>query len=198
MDLKDIRIPDSPAARLAREVVERFSSPAMVNHSVRAYLWAAAHAGAIGLAFDEELLWVSAMLHDIGLGTAFDNHTIPFEDAGGNVAWVFGAGAGWPADRRRRASEIIVRHMWDAVDPAMDPEGHLLEVSTALDISGRDPHLWPQAFRDRVLAAVPRLDLKDEFGACLRDQARRKPQSSAAAFVSGGMDRRLAENPLER
>jgi hypothetical protein len=37
------------------------------------------------------------MLHDIGLVKEFDSHTVPFEQAGGHVAWVFGAGAGLSA-----------------------------------------------------------------------------------------------------
>jgi hypothetical protein len=90
-----------------------------------------------GIAFDAELLYVSAMLHDLALVKAFDNHALPFEEAGGHVAWVFGAAAGWPRERRRRAAEVIVRHMWDVVDVATDPEGHLLELSTGMEISGR-------------------------------------------------------------
>ena len=102
---------------------------------------------------------MAAMLHDLGLVRAFDNHTEPFEEAGGHVAWVFGAGAGWPVERRVRAHEVIVRHMWDAVDPAADPEGHLLELATGLDISGRDPGAWPEALRREVVERHPRLGL---------------------------------------
>ena len=69
------------------------------------------------------------------------------------------AGAGWPVDRRRRAVEVIERHMWPSVDPAMDPEGHLLEIATGLDISGARPDVLPRPFLDEVLARYPRLDL---------------------------------------
>jgi hypothetical protein len=65
----------------------------------------------------------------------FDNYALPFEEAGGHVAWVFGAAAGWPVERRGRVREVIVRHIWDEVDVAQDPEGHLLEISTSMDIS---------------------------------------------------------------
>ena len=140
----------------------------------------------MGIAFDEELLYVAAMLHDIGLVGAFDNATVSFDEAGGNVAWMFAAGAGWPVERRVRLSEVIVRHMWESVDPALDAEGHLLEVGTAIDISGRDPGLWAPELRAEVLAAHPRLDLVAEFTACFADQARRKPESSAAG---GGAQR---------
>src|SRR2546423_8690134 len=134
MRLADISVPDSAAARAAAEVLSEFSPPALVNHCVRSYLLAASLGAVQHMDVDHELLWVAALLHDLALEPAFDNHALPFEDAGGNVAWVFAAGAGWPATRRARAAEIIVAHM-RGTDPAVDPEGHLLDAATGLDIS---------------------------------------------------------------
>jgi len=53
-----------------------------------------------GITFDDELLYVSAMLHDIGLTDVFDSHRVAFEEAGGYLAWVFGVAAGWLAQAR--------------------------------------------------------------------------------------------------
>jgi HD domain len=194
--LTEIPIPSSPAARAAAEVLAQYSAPALVNHCVRSYLFAAALGSIEGLEFDHELLYVASLLHDIGLEPAFDSHTMPFEDAGGHVAWVFAAAAGWPADRRTRAAEIIVAHMRGA-DPSVDSEGHLLEDATGLDISGRDLDRWPRELVVEILAAYPRLDLAARFIACFRDQADRKPDSSAAGAVRSGIADRLAVNPLE-
>ncbi len=157
MRLGDIPRADSDVAQLATEVVAEFHSAAMLNHCLRSYLWAASYGMLYGISFDVDLLHVSAMLHDLGLAADFDNHTLGFEYAGGNVAWVFGAGAGWPVHRRRRAAEIVVRHMWDDVDPRMDPEGHLLERATSLDISGRRTQQWPDELRTEVIEHIPRL-----------------------------------------
>ena len=198
MRLSELEIPATPACRTALEVATAYCSPALLNHSVRAYLWAAGYAATRGIAFDAELLYVSAMLHDLALVKEFDNHSVPFEEAGGHVAWVFGAGAGWPVARRRRAAEIIVRHMWDAVDVVADPEGHLLELSTGMDISGRRTEDIPADLRRDVLARYPRLGLAEEFVACFRDQAARKPESLAAKFVASGFAARVAANPLDR
>ena len=139
--LADIHVPTTLVAEQAAEAAAAWCSKALMEHNHRAYLWAAARGTDMGLAFDEELLYVAAMLHDIGLVRAFDNATASFDEAGGNVAWMFAAGAGWSVERRVRLSEVIVRHMWESVDPAFDAEGHLLEVGTAIDISGRDPEL---------------------------------------------------------
>jgi hypothetical protein len=198
MKLDDLELPDTHVCRAALEVATAYCSPALLNHSVRAYLWAAGYGLRRGIAFDAELLYVSAMLHDLALVKEFDNHSLPFEVAGGHVAWVFGAAAGWPVERRQRAANIIVRHMWDEVDVCKDPEGHLLELSTAMDISGRRTEEIPPELCADVLARYPRLGLGGEFIEYFEDQAQRKPLCLAAKFVKNGFAARVAANPLDR
>ena len=82
-------------------------------------------------------------------------------------------------------------------DPAVDIEGHLLDVATGLDIAGRDMQRWPREFLVEMVAAYPRLDLGERFTACFAEQAARKPGSSAAAAVRGGVAERISTNPLE-
>ena len=197
MRLDDLDVPDSAACVGAAEVASTFCSPALLNHSIRAYLFAAAYAGANGIGYDAELLYTAALLHDVGLVAEFDNHALPFEDAGGHVAWVFAAGAGWPVARRVRLGEVIVRHMWDEVDVAEDPEGHLLALSTGMDISGRLVETLPAELRADVLDRYPRLDLPAQFLACFRDQAARKPTSRAADLIRSGLADRITRNPLD-
>jgi hypothetical protein len=197
MRLADVPHPSTAVAEQALEVCTAYSSPALLHHCRRSYVWAAAYAVERGIEFDAELLFVAAMLHDIGLTPSFDNHAVPFEVAGGHVAWVFGAGAGWPVQRRHRVAEIIVKHMWDSVDVAEDPEGFLLEIATGLDISGADPQLWPADLRAEVLADFPRLELGEEFTACFAAEAARKPESSAAAAMANGIAGRIAANSLD-
>ena len=171
MDVDDLVAPTEKDCVAAAGVVAEFSSPALVNHCHRSYLFAAALGESEGLIIDHELLYVSSMLHDLGLEPAFDNVRLPFEDAGAHVVSVFTAGAGWPLPRRRRAAEIVIAHMRDAVDPGVDPEGYLLEAATSLDISGRDPDRWRALMRSQVYARYPRLDLAQRFIACFEDQA---------------------------
>jgi len=197
MRLDDIPWPQTPAATAAREVATTYHSPALANHCSRSYVWAVAHAAQHDVPYDNELLYVAAMLHDLGLVREFDSHEVAFEEAGGHVAWVFGAGAGWPVERRERLREVIVRHMWDEVEVTADPEGHLLELATGLDISGRNADGWPAAFRAEVVAAIPRLTLPTEFLACFVAQAERKPGSTAAAAVRSGIAGRIGANALD-
>lgn len=199
MRISDFPAPDTLAARGALALARQYQSPAITAHGLRSWLWAEAFARVDGITgIDHELLYVAAVLHDIGTVTEFDNHTISYEHAGGHVGVALTAGAGWPMERRARVLEVIVRHNWPHVDVERDAEGHLLEIATGLDISGARPDALPEDFRREVLAAHPRGALAEEFGACVRDQAARKPDTAARRLVDGGVVAKLAANPLER
>ena len=198
MRIADFPRPDTAAARAAVQIATTYHTPSLLNHVQRSWLWAEGFAALNGFEADHELLYVSALLHDLGITPEFDNATLAYEDAAGHVAIALTAGAGWAPERRVRAHEVIVRHNWPEVDPAMDVEGHLLEIATALDISGARADALPVEFEREVLTAYPRLELAAEFGACVADQAERKPETSARRLVDGGVQRKLRENPLER
>lgn len=198
MTLEALKIPDTPACAAALEVAAAYCSPALLNHSLRAYVWAAVYGTEQGMAFDPELMYVAAMFHDIGLVTEFDNRTVGFDDAGGHVAWVFATGAGWPQARRRRLVEAVIAHMADEVDPRADPEGYLLERSTSLDISGRHMDDFSTEFKKAVLRRWPRLGIAEEFLGCFRSQAEHKPDSSPAAALRNNIAERILTNELDR
>jgi hypothetical protein len=189
--------PQSRAATAALEVATRFHTPALLNHSVRAYLWGVTYAKAHGISFDDELYYVSALLHDFGLIDSFDSHRVAFEEAGGDLAWVFGVAAGWPTERAARADEIIVLHMRDAVSAADDPESHLLQVATSWDVVGLRPEEFPAEVWPEILERYPRLGFGDEFLACFEDQASRKPGGAAAGSIANNAAGRIKANPLD-
>ena len=199
MRVQDFAAPRTQAAGAAYELAASCHSPALLNHVVRSWLWAEAFALLEERRdVDHELLYTAAMLHDIGLVPAFDNVSLSYEEAGGHVAVALTAGASWPAERRQRVLEVIVRHNWPSVDPDLDLEGHLLEVGTALDISGARSDALPPDFVREVVDTCPRLTLGDEFTAGVTDQARRKPTTAAHRLVEGGVAGKLARHPLER
>lgn len=198
MTLDELVVPDTAASAAALEVVSAYFSPALLNHSVRVYVWAAAHGTSQNIRFDPELLYVASMFHDLGMVPMFDSHTISFEETGGHVARVFAAGAGWPTESRERLSELIFRHiLGDRMDVSMDPEGHLLARSAGVEITGRHADDFPPGFRAEVLQRYPRLSFIEEFLACSHDQAERKPDSPPAAWIRTDLDARMAANPLD-
>jgi len=65
-------VPDSALARRARDLITEVASSSLVNHSVRSFAWAVELARHDRVEFDPEILYVSAILHDIGLVPAYD------------------------------------------------------------------------------------------------------------------------------
>src|SRR3954464_13461476 len=108
VDVAGLEPPPSPATTTAREILVRYSSAALVNHCERSYYWSAGLGQLKRIAYKAELLYVASIARAPGLVRASDNPRAPFEAAGGDVGWVFGAGAGWPVARRDRVKEIIV------------------------------------------------------------------------------------------
>jgi hypothetical protein len=196
--LSDHALPGTAPVRAAQDVAERYLTPALAAHSVRSWYWASGFAEVLGLEPDRELLAVAALLHDMGLAAEFDAVRTPYEIAGGHVAAVFGAGAGWSREQQQRLVEVIERHNWPEVDPAADVEGHLLEIATGLDISGARPDVLPAEYLDEVLSVHPRGTIAADFGDRVAEQAARKPASHAARLLAGGLLGKLADNPLER
>ncbi|MET7397903.1 HD domain-containing protein [Dactylosporangium sp. NPDC005572] len=190
-------LPDTPAVAAALSVAERHCSPALLNHSVRTYAWGAMYRQAHGIACDDELLCVGSLLHDIALTPSFDSHTVPFEEAGGDLARVFAYAAGWPPPRADRIAQIIVLHMRDDVSAAADPEAHVLQVATSWEIIGRHADEFPPDARAATLRRYPRLGFTSEFLADFEDQAVRKPHCAAAASIRRDLATRITLNPLD-
>src|SRR4051794_96041 len=69
LDPRDVRIPDSAAAREAEEVCGGLPRSG-ASHAHRCYPWGAILAAQDGITFDEELLYVAALLHDAGMPVA--------------------------------------------------------------------------------------------------------------------------------
>ncbi|HEU5037642.1 MAG TPA: HD domain-containing protein [Nocardioides sp.] len=193
-----LSVPQTPAATAAVEVARLFYPPALLNHCFRSYHFAAGDGRRRDIAVDDELLFVAALLHDLGLVPAFDAAEVPFEITGGKLAWIFAAGAGWTERRRARVEDIVIGHMRDDVAAHDLPERHLLRRATGLDIVGRHSEQWPEPELVQILTAHPRLDLNETFSRCFEVQADRMPDSAAATSVRSGIRLRLEQNPLNR
>lgn len=190
--------PATPAARAAFEVATAYYSPALLNHCLRSYQWGVLQAKRRGIPFDDEMLYVTAMLHDLGLVSVFDTKDVTFEKSGADLAWLFGAAAGWSLERLTHAGAVIINHMADdLLAPDDDAESYLLSIATALDISGSNLADWDESERGEVVSRYPRHGLGPEFVACFENQARRKPGSSPAGALRSGIAGRIARNPLD-
>jgi len=191
----DLRTPDSRLAAEADELLRTSSPTFLTNHCVRSYAWSVALAEHDHVRFDAELLYVAALLHDLGLVHRFDTGSC-FEEDSARAATALVAGAGWPSERREALAEAIRLHVAIAVALEDGPEAYLLWHATGLDVTGHRHGDVPHSFITEVVAEYPRLDFKRAFTALLADQAARKPGCWAAGAVTGGIRERIDAAPF--
>jgi HD superfamily phosphodiesterase len=87
--ISGVMIPDSRLAREATELVRDTESPLLFNHSTRVYYFGSLAGQRRGLKFDLELLYISAMFHDMGLTPQYSSKSDRFEVDGANAARAF-------------------------------------------------------------------------------------------------------------
>jgi hypothetical protein len=191
-----MHVPDSALARRARELITDVAAPFLVNHSVRVYAWAVELARHDRLQFDPEILYVSAMLHDIGLVPAFDLGGC-YEVDGAIAAVRLVGEAGKPEARARAIYDVIALHNDEDLPPDTASEVLLLWDSAGTDVTGHRFADVRPAIIPGLLAAYPRVDFKREFTALVVDQASRKPTCPATEMIATGMLEEIAQAPFD-
>lgn len=196
--LGEIPLPDSPMARAAEALCVAASSPALVGHCRRTYLWGALLGRRDGVGHDAELLYVASLLHDLGLtprhapGPGIECFAL----AGAEAAESFLREQGWPPDRAAAVAEAIARHLDPVVGLEAGPEAHLLRQGAGLDVVGlRLPEIAAPT-RAAVLARHPRLGLAAELAAVMSAEARRHPSCRLAALARLGFVGRIRRAPF--
>jgi hypothetical protein len=189
-------VPDSTVAQRSEELIADVAPGFLVNHSVRAYAWAVELARHDELEFDPEILYVSALLHDIGLVPAYDMGAC-FEIDGAVAAERFAIQQGQSSERARAIYDVIALHMLAEVPAGSSAEVVLLNDSTGVDVTGyRIGEVRASAIPE-VVGAYPRLDFKREFSALFVDQAGRKPACRVAEMVATGKLDAIAQAPFD-
>src|SRR6476660_4821046 len=169
--------PDSPLARDAEVAAQDLLTPALLNHSSRAYTWGAAIAALHGITFDRELLYLAAMFHDTGIPSPVSD--VHFTVRSAALAREFIDSHHVPADIRELVANAIAMHHTPGVGLESGAEAYLLSAGAAVDVFGLRSNEIPDAVRQSVIRQYPRLGFKREFAGLLRAEARQVPRGRA-------------------
>lgn len=169
--------PDSSLARDAEVAAQDLLTPALLNHSRRAYAWGAALAAVHEITFDRELLYLAAMFHDTGLPSPVPH--VDFTVRSAALAREFADRHGVPADSREVVTNAIAMHHSPGVGLDSGPEAYLMSAGAAVDVFGSRSNEIPDAVRRRVVEQFPRLGFKREFAAVWRAEAKQVPRGRA-------------------
>jgi ketosteroid isomerase-like protein len=178
VDPAQFGLPSSKLALAADALVAEVSAPLVYNHCVRAYLYARELAAVQGLRagedYDDELLYLSCLLHDLG-ATDYANGDQRFEVDGADAAAEFLRNEGVDEKRIQTVWNAVALHTSDGIAHRFGTVEALMQMGTGADIAGLRRELLPDGFADRVHAVWPRYDLGYAFGEMLAKQVRNNP-----------------------
>lgn len=186
-----VRFIDSKIARLATDFSRSASPPYLFNHAVRTFLFGSLVGRALGQKFDEELLYLACILHDLGLTERFQGE-LPFELQGAETAKRFLGQQGYPKES--------IGVVWDGIAMHASPIGQFKKPEIALvgegagaDVIGPDYSQIKKSDVDAIVNAFPRLKLKEEFVQTCADVARKYPRAASSSFMRDIRERHVPE-----
>ena len=192
----DLLVPDSDLCTQATHLVRSLSPDFLVEHCLRTYVFGCALARRDGLSFDRELLYLAAVMHDLGLTQACQGPRA-FEVEGADRAYQFLLEHQVPNERAEAVHQAIVLHARVGLTVRHTREGALLQAGAGLDVVGLRAEDLSQQGRQRVVQSWPRRDFKSQFSQLLRNQWQCKPHCNIAAHVDLGFLGRIAKAPFD-
>jgi hypothetical protein len=181
-DLERLTVPDSAAARAAEELAASAQPASLTNHGLRSYAWGALLGLAESRPFDSEVLYVAALVHDLGLLPAYDRGN-DFEADGAAAAQELLLSVGWDAARADRAAQAIRDH-WNGPEDESEVESLLLSYGTSVDVGGWRYDEFDRATAGDIVETAPREGFKELFVELVERQAAAKPWCHLAPLAA--------------
>jgi hypothetical protein len=195
-DLERLTVPDSAAARAAEELAASAQPASLTNHGLRSYAWGALLGLAESRSFDSEVLYVAALVHDLGLLPAYDRGN-DFEADGAAAAQELLLSVGWDAARADRAAQAIRDH-WNGPEDESEVESLLLSYGTSVDVGGWRYDEFDRATAGDIVEAAPREGFKELFVELVERQAAAKPWCHLAPLAADpGFAARVHADPFD-
>lgn len=175
----DHDLPSSELAVAARDLVAEVSPRFVTHHAIRSYLFAVAGASARGLTrdvdYDDELVYLSCVLHDLGV-TEHGNGDQRFEVDGADAAARFLRAHDVEEARITTVWQAIALHTSVGLAHRFGPVQAVSHLGISTDILGVDRELLAPGFADRVHASWPRDNLGFALAEVIADQVEHNPQ----------------------
>lgn len=190
-------VPDSKIAREVTDLARQAYPPFLFNHCVRTF-WFADRLAANGLRFDRELVYLAAMLHDIGVLEPYDQGR-RFEVDGAQAAHDFLVRHAYPPEKAGVVWDAIALHTVRSIAAYKGPEVTLINLGAAADAIGLRVKELDPGFVRELIETFPRLDFPDEWRQTLIDYVSKKPERADGTFFESiaQVVRLFTNNPLD-
>lgn len=181
-EIAGVRLPDSDICLKAANYVRELASPVLYNHSLRTYIFGARLAKIQGVRVDEELLYLGAVLHDLGLTDRFDGGD-RFEVRGADAADAFLRNQGLEERKREIVWDAIALHTSMGIASRKRPEIAFVHMGAGIDVVGIALDAFPPEAIEEILSAYPREDFKTAFRQIILREIAANPASAMQTFL---------------
>jgi len=199
LDTSCISLPDTSVVTQATELASECVPDWVFRHSMRTWAWAVLFAQMDELQFDEEVLAVSCVLHDIALTPNGEGNygecACCFAVAGGKRSFQYLLSLEWSEKRAALVQDAISLHMNINVGIDAGVEAHLLHEGAALDVVGARYREIDASTRQAVLDRYSREDFKFKFSEAMREQAQLSSSSRTAMLWTLGLKHAIERSP---
>ena len=180
--LGSITVIDTPLVNRAIEYVRAQSEPFLFNHAVRSWLFAARLGQLQGISYDEEVVAVATLLHDVGLAHNFSGQR-RFEIEGADSAREFAREQGVHDRRVQLIWDTVALNSTPSIALYKETEVALGTAGIALDYGGLQYDKIPPEEMNSILKEFPRLDMKKCFTDSVCRLVKVKPETTYDNFA---------------
>jgi len=175
--------PDNELCQSATALVAELSPPFLFNHCARSFLFAEAIGKRDRLQYDRELLYLSAMLHDLGLTDTFLDGSQRFEVEGADRARAFLVEHGLPEGKADVVWDAIALNSSFGIATRKGPETALTHLGVMADFLGTRLDDVGAERVAQIVVEYPRPAFLSSATSLLVNCVRRKPQFVAGTFL---------------
>jgi hypothetical protein len=158
-----IIIPDSTIATQATELLLEHGNEFLFNHSLRVFLFSSLNGKRTKTSYDEELLYVSSVFHDLGLTPHYSSPDKRFEVDGANAARDFLKSHGLPEKSLQLVWDAVALHTTIGIAEYKEPEVALMNSGVGLDVLGKGYEDLSKENREEIISLFPRTDFKKKI-----------------------------------
>lgn len=155
-----IVIPDSKIATAATDLLLEHGTTFIYNHSLRVFLFSSLNGKRLNKKYDAELLYISAVFHDLGLVPHYSSPDLRFEVDGANAARDFLKSYDVPPASLQLVWDTIALHTTIGIAEHKEAEVALMYSGVGLDVMGEGYEHLSEAHRLEITGVFPRTDFK--------------------------------------
>ncbi|WP_232839469.1 MULTISPECIES: HD domain-containing protein [Nocardia] len=194
LEFEGLRVPDSGLAVAAERRARESLSTHMLEHSYRTYFFGRVLADLDGARFDDELVYVACLLHDLRLEQPTPGRC--FAVTGAEAAVEFALREGTAPDRAEAIGAAIASHITPGVAADLGDPGGFVSAGASVDVIGARVGEFDREWIADLLTRHPRRELKRHLVAAFDAEAKAVPQGRTKLLVTAGFNQMVRVAPF--